>query len=53
MMSKETGTKTVKIVDVAASLVKLGYVVTTAPAMASKFVKKMYKTIGEEKSGRA
>lgn len=51
-MVTKVETTQVKIVDVAASLTKLGYVPSTAPAMASKFVKKMYKTIGEEKSGR-
>ena len=44
--------KKVKMVDMVAVLVGIGYSTTNAPAMASKFVKKAYKYVGQEGSGR-
>lgn len=47
-----TTTKAVKMVDMVAVLVALGYGVANAPAQASKFVKKMNKKIGRDEGGR-
>ncbi len=48
MSTKKAG----KMVDLVAVLIGVGYGATNAPAMASKFVKKAYKYVGEEGSGR-
>ena len=48
-MEKETKGK---LVDMVATLVAIGYGATTAPAQASKFVKKMNKSLGIDGGGR-
>lgn len=47
-----TKTAVVKMVDMVAVLLQLGYGAGNAPAQASKFVKKMNKKVGRDEGGR-